>query len=104
MQDNTVSPKTQPRIGAENLFARWLRSPAGALLARAWFDRLAYYLLTRWFFPLSRLWAAAREAEGSPERFFEAVPIAPEPHLNRRLTVALQHFEAARAAARKSVV
>lgn len=98
MRDADIAKKSQPRIGANNIFVWWLRSPAGALLARAWFDRLAYFLLTRWFFPLSRLWAAAREAEGSPERFFAAVPIAPAPHLNGRLTRALQRFEAAREA------
>lgn len=98
MQDNAAASQTKARIGADNRLVRWLRSPVGALLARAWFDRLAFFLLTRWFFPLSRLWAAAGQAEGSPEKFFEAVPIAPAPHLNGRLTRALGRFEAARAA------
>ena len=48
-------------------------------VARPWFDRFASWLLARYFFPLSRLWAAARAAEGSPERFYEAVPLAPDP-------------------------
>ncbi len=98
MRDTIVATGSQPRIDARNHFVRWLRSPVGALFARAWFDRVAYIMLTRWYFPLSRLWAAAHEAEGSVERFFEAVPIEPAPHLNGRLTHALQRFEAARGA------
>ena len=98
MRDTTVATGSQPRIDARNHFVRWLRSPIGAPLARPWFDHFAYFLLTRWFFPLSRLWAAASEAEGSLERFFEAVPIEPAAHLSIRLTRALQRFEAARAA------
>jgi pimeloyl-ACP methyl ester carboxylesterase len=99
MQDSTATTGTQPSIGGRNVFVRWLRSPLGALLARAWFDRLAYYLLTRWYFPLSRLWAAAHEAEGSVERFLQAVPIRLAPRLNDRLAQALQRFEVARGAA-----
>jgi len=107
MPDTTATPAaadaanartTQATIGLENRVARWLRSPIGALFAQAWFDRLAYILLTRWFFPLSRLWAAAREAEGSPERFIKSVPIEPAPKLSGRLTRALERFEVARRA------
>lgn len=98
MQDSTSATKTHATIGEDTLVVRWLRSPIGALIARAWFDRLAYFLLTRWFFPLSRLWAAAREADGSPDRFFEAIPIDPAPRLNGKVTRALERFEAARRA------
>ncbi len=53
--------------GSDALF----RLPAGGLLVRPWFDRLTFQLLYRWYFPLSRLWAAATVAEGSVERFAE---------------------------------
>jgi hypothetical protein len=45
-----------------------------AALARPWFDRAALWSLTRWYFPLSRAWAAASVADGSIERFREALP------------------------------
>lgn len=46
-----------------------LRSPLGALLARPWIDRAGLFGLKRWYFPLSRLWAAANAAGGDSERF-----------------------------------
>jgi hypothetical protein len=96
------SPRTRDqrqghRLPAERGAASLLRSPLGALVARPWFDRFATWMLAKWFFPLSRLWAAARAAEGSPERFFEAVPLAPDPARRARLMKALGKFEAARA-------
>ena len=85
------------RLRAEGGAASLLRSPLGAVVARPWFDRFATWLLARWFFPLSRLWAAARSAEGSVERFYEAVPLAPIPAKRSRLMKALAKFETARA-------
>jgi len=90
--------KTGPRLREEDTAARLLRTPLGALIARPWFDALATRALGRWFFPLSRLWAAARAAEGSVDRFFAEVPMAPEPALVPRLEIALRRFEAAREA------
>lgn len=40
----------------------------GALVLRPWFDRLALYAVAKWYFPLSRAWAAALACDGSPER------------------------------------
>ncbi len=57
------------------LLFRVIRSPLGALIARPWFHRLASWFLLRWYFPLSRLWAAASLAGGSVERFAEAIPL-----------------------------
>ena len=68
-------------------------------MARPWFDRLTLIFLGQWFFPLSRLWAAARAANGSIERFFEEAPMAPVRGLEGRLRTALTKFEHARAAA-----
>jgi len=53
------------------------RSLAGALLYRPWFDRIAVRALTQWYFPLSRAWAAGREAAGDMEAFREALPLCP---------------------------
>jgi pimeloyl-ACP methyl ester carboxylesterase len=53
---------------------RLLRSSAGGLLLRPWFDDAALRLLIQWFFPLSRGWAAALAAGGSPDHFLAAIP------------------------------
>ena len=36
-----------------------MRGVAGTLLAWPWFDRAGLFALRHWFFPVSRLWAAA---------------------------------------------
>lgn len=74
-----------------------LRSPLGDLVARPWFDRAALAVLSGWFFPLSRLWAAARAAEGSVEQYFAEVPMRPAPRLERPLARRLARFERVRA-------
>ena len=76
-----------------------LRSPLGGLFAQPWFDRAALRLLSRWFFPLSRLWAAARAAEGSVERYAAELPAPLPPRLQRALAARLARFEQARARA-----
>ena len=45
------------------------RSPLGALMARPWVDRAGLIALRRWYFPLSRLWAAANAAGDDSARF-----------------------------------
>ena len=67
-----------------------MRSPIGALIARPWFHRLSAWFLLRRYFPLSRLWAAAAQADGSVEKFVAAVPL-PElkPSAERRLAKVL---------------
>src|SRR5882672_9821022 len=61
------------------------RSPLGALLARPWVDQAGLFGLKRWYFPLSRLWAAANAAGGETARFRDEIgaPVAawPEPYL-----------------------
>ena len=74
-----------------------LRSPVGNLIGRPWFDRAAMHMLCRWFFPLSRLWAAARAAEGSLERFLAELPDAPALHSRSLLESRLHRFESVRA-------
>ncbi len=74
-----------------------LRSPLGALIARPWFDRAALAAVSGWFFPLSRLWAAARAAEGSVERYFAEVPMPRTPRAERALQRRLDRFECVRA-------
>ena len=74
-----------------------LRSPLGALVGRPWFDRAALAVLSGWFFPLSRLWAAARAAEGSVERYLAEVPMPRTPRLEQALQRRLDRFERVRA-------
>ncbi|MDH5555733.1 MAG: hypothetical protein OEZ03_00200 [Alphaproteobacteria bacterium] len=52
-----------------------LKHRFGDWVSRPWLDRAAFGSLT-WFFPLSRLWAAANMAGGDPDRFAAAVPFA----------------------------
>lgn len=54
---------------------RAYRGVAGMTLARPWFDRAVLASLRHLVFPASRLWAAAVESDGDPERFFAAVAI-----------------------------
>jgi hypothetical protein len=49
------------------------QSPLGALLARPWVDRAGLIGLRRWYFPLSRLWAAANASQGELARFRDEV-------------------------------
>ncbi|NIV50130.1 MAG: hypothetical protein GWN46_26755, partial [Gammaproteobacteria bacterium] len=44
------------------------------LILRPAFDRLAVPAIARLYFPLSRAWAAALEAEGDVARLIAAVP------------------------------
>jgi pimeloyl-ACP methyl ester carboxylesterase len=53
------------------------RGAIGWLFGWPWIDPAASFVLRRWYFRLSRLWAAAGVAGGSPDRFFEAVPLDP---------------------------
>ncbi|WP_210191849.1 hypothetical protein [Rhodomicrobium sp. R_RK_3] len=73
-----------------------LRAAAGWLCGWPWLDPAAHWALRRWFFPLSRLWAAGTVAEGSPERFYEAVPAEPRPGQRDRLVRLLARLEEAR--------
>lgn len=52
---------------------RLLHSPVGDLIARPWVDPVGLAALKRWYFPLSRLWAAANVAEGSTDVFRAAI-------------------------------
>ena len=76
-----------------NRVERLIASPVGALVARPWFDRFTIRFFERWFFPSSRLWAAARAANGSTEAFFAEIPITPLPQLAGRVSSLLQRFE-----------
>jgi hypothetical protein len=61
------------------------RSPLGSLLAKPWVDEAGLFGLRRWYFPLSRLWAAANAAGDDASRFRDEIgaPVAawPEPYL-----------------------
>ncbi len=70
MPDGARQRRGTSRIG----FERLVGSAAGGLLLRPWFDDTALRLLTQWYFPLSRGWAAALAADGSVERFLTELP------------------------------
>jgi hypothetical protein len=86
------------RLRPHDLVERRLRGFSGSFLAFPWFDGFSLWLLKHYFFPASRLWAAARTADGSPEVFFDAVPMTPIAKARDKLLLSLAHFESARAA------
>lgn len=69
----------------------------GALLARPWLDSAALMGLKRWYFPLSRLWAAANAAGSDTVRFMREIG-EPLPRLwsAERLVRALARTDEAR--------
>lgn len=80
-----------------SLPTRVIKSPLGKLIARPWFDVCVLYFLKHWFFPLSRLWAAARVAEGDVDRFIANVPLTePNTQQRKQIAKALHHFDRAR--------
>ena len=88
--------KTLRRQTAQELLVAALRTPLGNLVARPWFDHVALNTVAYWFFPLSRLCAAARAAEGSVDGFFEHARIEPSPWLTERARRNLGKFESVR--------
>jgi pimeloyl-ACP methyl ester carboxylesterase len=53
---------------------RLLRRAADLLILRPWFDDTTLKLLTRWYFPLSRAWAAGLASNGDAARFLATLP------------------------------
>lgn len=47
----------------------FLRGPLAPFILRPYFDRVSLYIVTRWYMPLSRAWAAAIEAGTDPALF-----------------------------------
>ncbi len=94
----TATPSS-PRLPPAGVALRLLASPLGALLARPWFDRAALWGLARWYFPLSRAWAAAAAADGSVERFRAELPLSRLPDGSERgVVAALRRVASLRAA------
>lgn len=86
-----------PHTDTHNLTIWIMKSPLGRLIARPWLDRVIAYFLQYWFFPLSRLWAAARAASGDVDTFIQQVPLkAPTARQRRKIQRALDHFERCR--------
>ena len=83
----------QQRPSAQEFLVAALRTPLGNLVARPWFDHVALNTVAYWFFPLSRLWAAAREAEGSVDRFFRSAGVTSSSRLEQRAGRVLAEFE-----------
>ena len=84
------------RLRAHSSAKGMMRSAAGRVFGRPWLDPIASMALRRWFFPLSRLWAAAEVAHGSPEAYFDAVPGKAQPNQRDRVLAVLSRFERAR--------
>jgi hypothetical protein len=67
---------TQAFPPAEQILDRVVRSPLGALAEQPWLDPVGLYALRNWFFPLSRLWAAAALSDGLVTKFLDDAGIA----------------------------
>lgn len=93
------SSEWHPRLRSEDAAARRIRGAMGLLLAYPWFDRLSLWMLVKYFFPLSRLWAAATLSNGIPERFLAQVPLPVRGIDLDRVQSVLFQVEAARATA-----
>ncbi len=91
-----ANAKNRWSIPLQEMMVGSLRTPLGSLVARPWFDQVALRMLDQWFFPLSRLWAAARAAEGSVDRYFSATPMEPRARLRPLLEKRLNRFETVR--------
>jgi hypothetical protein len=86
-----------PHSHTHSLGIRIMKSPIGRLIALPWFDRVIAWFLQYWFFPLSRLWAAARAASGDVDVFIQQVPLkAPTARQRKKIQQALNHFERCR--------
>lgn len=86
----------RPRHIASDRVMRFLRSPISPLITRPWLDQTILWVLQHWFFPLSRLWASARAAQGSVDRFCIEADISPTPKQGDRARQVLHNFEHAR--------
>jgi len=87
---------TPPHIASERVM-HFFASPVASWVTRPWLDSAALLMLRRYFFPLSRLWAMAREVEGDPDRFLSLVPHAQLGiRAKKRLKLTLEHFERTR--------
>ena len=82
-----------PKYRASNFLQYLLSSHLGGFLARGWLEKPILYLLQYWFFPVSRLWAAARKANGSVDEFFLAVPMEPVESERENIAKLLNTFE-----------
>lgn len=72
----------------------FLAGPSGAYILRPWFDRVTIRWVTRVFFPVSRVWAAARYADGSHDVFLAQLPLhRPPGAILDRLLEAVQRAE-----------
>ena len=78
---------------------RLQRNLSGYAFGWPWFDGLSSWALRRFFFPSSRLWAAAQVANGSPERFYRAAGIERPAGDDRAIGKVLGRFENLRARA-----
>ena len=96
---HTADTEWHPRLRPEDTTARRVRGAMGLLLAYPWFDRISLWSLTHYFFPLSRLWAAATVSNGVPEQFLASIPLSAEGIDMDRVQKALFPTEAARATA-----
>ena len=78
---------------AYNIVQVVMRSWVGGLIARPWLDKLILLSLEHIFFPLSRMWAAARCANGSVDSFYKAVPLNSAVINETKTRKALNKFE-----------
>lgn len=83
-------------IKTVNAMQRLMATPIGNWIARSWLDSYILWSLEYWFFPMSRLWAAARRANGDVLRYFDSVPMSRRHAKSEKVGKALVDFESKR--------
>lgn len=93
-------PARLPHRPRKSGAARLLAGPLGVVLARPWLDSVLLGALRHAYFPLSRAWAAADEADGDHEVFWQNLGSPRRLDQRSKLARALDAFERARVTAR----
>jgi len=96
-KDQATNTEWHPRLRSEDAAARRVRGAMGFFLAYPYFDRVSLWALSKYYFPLSRIWAAATVSEGVPEKFLAEIPLDPTGVDLDKVQRVLFRIEAARA-------
>src|SRR5262249_29679725 len=86
-----------PKLGTRSQVRDRLRFMASMAFGWPWLDPFVFWALRRWYFPLSRLWAAAEDAQRTSDAFVASLPGSLPPNRLGDIQNVLQRFEQYRA-------
>ncbi len=84
----------------ESVSDKLLKGPLGPAILRPWFDRVGLWGVSKWYFPLSRAWAAALESNGDVDHWLSLLGGSGRPR--KVVETALRRTQAAAAAHREA--